>query len=193
MPKAAAAKAAGGGKKKKGTTMKNAAPPNDLIDLDTPPKKKPCASNARFSTERRGGYTVNHYAHGTKNKIHVVLHEGGVSRKDKKPQVSLLLGGKTLSVQWKTSERLFYELQASTQGIERDSSRFMGYSDTMQAMAKSGVAAVDGYHRETPQIIHLDVEHMGNPKVKVFLVPTMETVVFHGKNTCNSIPCMFVP
>ncbi len=62
--------------------MKNAAPPNGLIDLDTSPKKKPRASNTCFSTERRGGYTVNHYTHGTKNKIDVVLHEGGVSHKD---------------------------------------------------------------------------------------------------------------
>jgi hypothetical protein len=104
-----------------------------------------------------------------------------MSHKDKQPQVSLLLGGKTLSVQLKTSEKLFSELQASTQSIERDSSRFMGYWDTIQAMAKLGVAAVNGYHRGTPQLINLDVECTGNPKVKVFLVPMKETVIFHGK------------
>jgi hypothetical protein len=46
--------------------------------------------------------------------------------KDAQSQVSLLLGGKTLSIQWKTSEKLFSELQASVQGIARGSSRFMG-------------------------------------------------------------------
>ena len=79
-----------------------------------------------------------------KNKIDVVLHEGGVPSKDAQPQVTLLLGGKTLSVQWKMSEKLFSKLQATAQGFARDSSRFMGYSDTMQEMKKAGVIATDG-------------------------------------------------
>jgi hypothetical protein len=82
----------------------------ETIDLDTPPRKKPRAAAARYSIETRGCYTVNPYAHRSKNKIDVVLHEGGVPSKDAQPQVSLLLGGKTLSVQWKTSEKLFSKL-----------------------------------------------------------------------------------
>ncbi len=123
--------AAAGGKKvapKKKTTGE------ETIDLDTPPRKKPRAAARRYSIKKRGCYTINPYAHRSKNKIEVVLHEGGVPSKDAQPQVSLLLGGKTLSVQWKTSEKLFSELQASAQGIARDSSRFMGYSDTMQEL-----------------------------------------------------------
>jgi hypothetical protein len=89
----------------------------EIIDLDTPPRKKPRAAAARYSIEKRGCYTVNPYAHRSKNKIDVVLHEGGVPSKDAQPQVTLLLGGKTLSVQWKTSEKLFSELQASAQGF----------------------------------------------------------------------------
>ncbi len=81
--------------------------------------------------------------------------------KDAQPQVYLLLGGKTLSVQWKMSEKLFSELQASAQGIERDSSRFMGYSDTMQELKKAGVITTKGYYRGPSQIIKLDVECTG--------------------------------
>ncbi len=87
--------------------------------------------------------------------------------KDAQPQVSLLPGEKTLSIQWKTLERLFSELQASMQGISRDSSRFTGYFNTMQDMKKAEVVPTDGYYRGPPQIIKLDVECMGNPKVKI--------------------------
>jgi hypothetical protein len=87
------------------------------------------------------------------------------------PQFSLLPGEKTLSVQWKTLERLFSELQASAQGIAMDSSRFMGYSNTMRDMKKPGVVPTNGYYRGPPQIIKLDVECTGNPKVKISLCP----------------------
>ena len=170
--------AVAGGKKaapKKKTTGE------ETIDLDTPPRKKPRAPAALYSTEKRGCYTVNPYAHRSKNKINVVLHEGGVPSKDAQPQVSLLLGGKTLSVQWKTSEKLFSELQASAQGIARDSSRFMGYSDTMQELKKAGVVPIEGYYRGPPQIIKLDVECTGEPKVKISPVLSKETVFYKGK------------
>jgi hypothetical protein len=97
--------AAAGGRKaapKKSVGRKTTG--EETIDLDTPPRKrKPCAPAARYSIEKRGCYTVNPYAHRSKNKIDVELHEGGVPSKDAQPQVSLLLGGKTLSVQWKMS------------------------------------------------------------------------------------------
>ena len=156
--------AAAGGKKaapKKKTTGE------ETIDLDTPPRKKPHVPAARYSTEKRGCYTVNPYAHSSKNKIDVVLHEGGVPSKDAQPQVSLLLGGKTLSVQWKMSEKLFSELQASAQGFVRDSFCFMGYSNTTQELKKAGVVGTEGYYRGPPQIIKLNVECTGEPKVKI--------------------------
>jgi hypothetical protein len=152
----------------------------ETIDLDTPPRKNPRAPAARYSIEKRGCYTVNPYAHRSKNKIDVLLHKGGVPSKDAQPQVSLLLGGKTLSVQWKTLEKLFSELQASAQGIARDFSRFMGYSDTMQELKKAGVVATEGYYRGPPQIIKLDVECTGEPKVKISPVLTKETVLYKG-------------
>ena len=51
--------------------------------------------------------------------------------KDAQPQVTLLPGGRMLSIQWKLDKRLFSHLQASIQGVETNSSRYIGYSDTM--------------------------------------------------------------
>ena len=57
----------------------------------------------------------------------------------------------------------------------------MGYSDTMQELKNVGVVATKGYYRGPPQIIKLDVECMGEPKVKILPYPTKETVVYKGK------------
>jgi hypothetical protein len=135
------------------------------------------SSAARYLIKKKGCYTINPYAHRLKNKTDIVLHEGGVPFKDAQPQVSLLLGGKTLSVQWKTSEKLFSEIQATAQGFARDSSRFRGYSDTIQV----GVVATDSYYRGPPQIIKLDMECTGEPKVKISPVLTKEIVLYKGK------------
>ena len=163
----------------------------DALVIDTPPKKKQRAAPTRFSIDALRGYTVNPYAQGSKNKIDVVLHEGGVPPKDAQPQVTLLPGGRVLSVQWKSDERLFSHLQASCQGIPRDSSRYVGYSDTMQLMVNAGIRAVEGYHRSPPQLIKLDVECTGNPKVKKFEVPTKQKVTFQGK-VHMQFNCMYV-
>ena len=140
---------------------------------------------------RDRGFTVNPYVQGTKNKIDVVLHEGGVPPKDAQPQVSLLPGGRMLSVLWKTPEKLYSELQAAVQGIPRNSSRYTGYSDTMQVMVSAGVRAIDGFHRGAPQLIHLDIECTGNPKIKVFQVPTKQKVSFMGMKHMQ-FNCMYV-
>ena len=148
---------------------------------------------ARYSIKKDGFYIMNPYAHGLKNKIDIMLHKGGVPSKDAQPQVSLLLGGKALSVQWKTLEKLFSKLQASAQGIPRDSSRFMfmGYSDTMQEMKKAGVVATDGFFRGPPQIIQLGVECKGNSKVKQRPVLTKERSFIKVRTMFSSTPCMF--
>jgi len=138
---------AAGTKKAASTKTGGRKSTRETIDIDTPPKKKRSTVAPRYSIKKEGFFTMNPYAHGPKNKIDIVLHEGGVPSKDAQPQVSLLLGGKALSVQWKTSGKLFSELQASAQGIPRDSSRFMGYSDTMQEMKKVRVVATDGFFR----------------------------------------------
>ena len=93
--------AAAGGRKAppKKSSAGRKATGEETINLDTPLRKKPRSAAACYSIEKRGCYTVNPYAHRSKNKIDVVLHEGGVPSKDAQPQVTLLLGGKTLSVQ----------------------------------------------------------------------------------------------
>ena len=184
MPKTAKKSSTAAGTKKAASkkTGGRKSTGGETIDIDTPPKKKRSTVAARYSIKKEGFFTMNPYAHGSKNKIDIVLHEGGVPSKDAQPQVSLLLGGKALSVQWKTSEKLFSELQASGQGIPRDSSRFMGYSDTMQEMKKAGVVATNGFFRGPPQIIQLGVECTGNPKVKQRPVLTNKKVFYKGKD-----------
>jgi hypothetical protein len=87
----------------------------------------------------------------------------------------------TLSIQWKAPKKLYTELQATAQKIRRDTSHFMGYSDTMQLMRNNGVIAVEGYHRRAPQFIHLDVKCTGNPKVMRWKVPTKVRVYYDKK------------
>ena len=48
-------------------------------------------------------------------------------------------------------------------------------------MKKAGVVATEGYYRGPPQIIKLDVECTGEPKVKISPVLTKETVLYKGK------------
>jgi hypothetical protein len=155
----------------------------EAIDLDTPPRKKPraAATALRYSVNTMQGFTINPYAKGLKNKINIVLQEGGVPPDDAQPHITLLPGGMTLSIQWKAPEKLYTELQATAQKIWRDSSHFMGYSDTMQLMRNNGVTAVERYHRGAPQIIHLDVECTGNPKVMRWKVPTKVRVYYDKK------------
>jgi len=76
---------------------------NPLTSTTPPPRKKPHTAAARYPTKKRGCYTINPYTHRSKNKIDIVLHKGGVPSTDAQPQISLLFGGKTLSIQWKTS------------------------------------------------------------------------------------------
>jgi hypothetical protein len=67
----------------------------EAIDLDTPPRKKPhaTATASHYSVDMTLGFTVNPYAKGSKNKISIVLHEGGVPPNDAQPHVTLLPGG----------------------------------------------------------------------------------------------------
>ena len=88
--------------KKKAPTAKKAGKKttgDEPVVVDTPPKKKQRTAPTRFSIDTVRGHTVNPYAQGNKNKIDVILHEGGVPSKDAQPQVTLLTGGRVVSVQ----------------------------------------------------------------------------------------------
>jgi hypothetical protein len=154
--------------------------------LTPPPRKKPCATAtaSRYSVNSTQGFTVNPYTKGSKNKINIVLHKGGVPpmTPSPMPHVTLLPWGMTLSIQWKAPEKLYTELQATAQEIRKDSSHFMGYSNTMQLMRNNGVTAMEGYHRGAPQIIHLDIECTGDLKVmRCWKVPTKVRVYYDKK------------
>ena len=172
------------GTKKASKTARKKTTREVCIELETPPpgKKQSASSSApRYSIEKKGGYIVNPYVDHNKNKINVVLHEGSEPSKDAQAQVTLLVGGRMLSDQWKSSEKLFSELQAGSQGFPRDSSRYAGNSDTIKLMANAGVTAVNSFHQGPPQLIHLDVECMGNPEVRHLYVPTKEFVTYKNK------------
>jgi hypothetical protein len=66
----------------------------EAIDLNTPPRKKPCATATalRYSIDTMRGFTVNPYAKGMKYKIDIVIHGGGVPP-NAQPHITLLLGG----------------------------------------------------------------------------------------------------
>jgi hypothetical protein len=87
----------------------------DVININTPPRKKQCAANraaAYFLTKTLKGHKVNQYSKGSKNRINVDFHEGGVPAKSAQPKMSLNQGGKALQVKWKQSKRLFTDEQA---------------------------------------------------------------------------------
>ncbi|KAL3823807.1 hypothetical protein ACHAXA_011594 [Cyclostephanos tholiformis] len=163
MTKATASKKKAPSKKKGGVKTTGEEEP---IDVDSPPPTK-------------------------KQRATLTCFFGGVPPPDAQPQVSLLPGGRMLSIQWKTSEKLFLDLQAAVQGIPKNSSRYTGYSDTTQVMVNAGVRAIDGYHRGAPQLIHLDRECTGNPKIKMFQVPTKKKVSFAGMKHMQ-FNCMYV-
>jgi hypothetical protein len=104
----------------------------------------------------------------------MVLHKGGVPSKGTQPQVAILLGSRMLSVQWKAPEKIFSEIQAATQGIAKESLHYAGYSK---------VVVIDGFHWGSPQVIHLDVECTGKPKVKHWFVATYKGKVHQQFNS----------
>jgi hypothetical protein len=79
-----------------------------------------------FSTTALKGYTMNPYSRGSKNRIDVVFQNGSVPSKSKEPVISLDHGGKALRAEWKLPEKLFTDLQATAQGIPKDSAHFNG-------------------------------------------------------------------
>ncbi len=79
-------------------------------------------------------YTVNPYSKGSKNHINVVFHKGSMPQKFTKPVMMLDLGGKALQVEWKRTECLYSNKQATSQGIPVHSMHYTGYADTMDRM-----------------------------------------------------------
>ena len=137
----------------------------DIIHIDTPPKKKKKKKKKKgaakraaehFSTTTLKGYKINPDSRGSKNRIDVVFHDSGVPFKSEESIISLDHGGKALRVKWKLPEKLFTHLQATAQGIPKDSALFNGYGHTQDRMQQVGDNSVEKFYWLVPQVLTLN-------------------------------------
>ncbi len=145
-----------------------------------------------FSTKTPKGFTVNPYSRGSKNHINVVFHNNGVPSKMEEPVVSLDHGGYALRVEWKLPENLFTDLQATAQGIPKDSAQFNGCGHTQDHMQQVGVHPVKRFYRSVPQVLTLNQECMGNPVTKRWDIPTNKFVEYKGQHMHQQLNSMYV-
>jgi hypothetical protein len=179
------------GKKNKATTTAtkkagNKTTSDDDIEVDNPLSKKTkqraaTRAAAYFSTTALKGYTVNPYSRGSKNRIDVVFHNSSVPSKSGEPVISLDHRGKALRVEWKIPEKLFMDLQATAQGMLKDSARFNGYGHTQDHMHQAGVHSVEKCYQPVPQVLPLNQECTGNPVTVCLDMPTNVFVEFKGR------------
>jgi hypothetical protein len=127
------------------------------------------------------GFTVNPYSKGSKSRVDIVVHDSGVPSDDRKPNIKLDVGGRSVEFEWKLPESHFTDEQAEVQAIERNSSRYSAYHDTMDLMHKAGAKAVDGFFRGTRQVVALDVECTGVPTTQRYNILTNKTVYYRGR------------
>ncbi len=150
-----------------------------------PPKKKQHAADraaANFLTKTLKGYTVNNYSKGIKNCIDVIFHKGGIPSERAHPVMSLDQGGKALKVEWKLSECLFMDKQATVQAIPKDSTRYNGYVDTPDHIHQAGVIPADKCYQGAPKSIALDWECMGNPVTNCWCVLNSKVVHYESRD-----------
>jgi hypothetical protein len=112
----------------------------------------------------------------------MVFHKGGISSKRAQPVMSLHQGGKALKVEWKLSEHLFTDKQATVQAIPKDSAWHNGYADTLDRIHQAGVFPIDKYYQGAPQVIALNRECTGNPVINCWCVLTNEVVHCEGQD-----------
>ena len=180
----------------KTTTSSKAGRKSDSsLDLTSPPPKKAKGSSTTtpkksYNISATKPYTVNQFPSDDHDKIHLVLHEGGLPGKSAQPIVTLQGDGMHVHITWKVKQQLFSDLQATAQGISKDSAQFASYNNNMQIMKRDGVTATDGYITGEPQVVRLQVKCVGFPLLKRMAVPTGETWT-DGKGNkhkqCNSM------
>ena len=160
---------------------------DDVIDVDLSSDKKQRAGTSkpssapRWSLNQTKGFTVNPYSKGSKSRVDIVVHDSGVPSDDRKPNIKLDVGGRSVEFEWKLPESHFTDEQAEVQAIERNSSRYSAYHDTMDLMHKAGAKAVDGFFRGTRQVVALDVECTGVPTTQRYNILTNKTVYYRGR------------
>jgi hypothetical protein len=125
---------------------------------------------------------VNHYSKGSKNCINVVFHEGGIPSKRAQPIMSPDQGGKALKGEWKLSEHIFTDEQATAQAISKDSAWYNGYADTPNRIHQAWVMPANKFYQGAPQVITLDQECMGNPVNNFWCVLTSKVVHYESRD-----------
>jgi len=146
---------------------------DDVFDVDASDKKQRASkpsSAPRWSLNQTKGFTVNPYSKGSKSRVDIVVHDSGVPADDRKPNIKLDVGGRSVEFEWKLPESHFSDEQAEVQAIDRNSSRYSAYEDTMDKMHKAGTKAVDGFFRGTSQVVDLNVECTGVPTTQRYPV-----------------------
>ena len=171
-------------KTKKSSGRKRAGPKTtgeDLIVIDADEKHCSSLSAPRWSLNQTKGFTVNPYSKGSKSRVDIVVHDSGVPSDDRKPNIKLDVGGRSVEFEWKLLESHFSDEQAEVQAIDRNSSRYSAYEDTMDKMHKAGTKAVDGFFRGTSQVVDLNVECTGVPTTQRYNILTDKTVYYKGR------------
>ena len=157
---------------------------DDVFDVDASDKKQRASkpsSAPRWSLNQTKGFTVNPYSKGSKSRVDIVVHDSGVPADDRKPNIKLDVGGRSVEFEWKLPESHFSDEQAEVQAIDRNSSRYSAYEDTMDKMHKAGTKAVDGFFRGTSQVVDLNVECTGVPTTQRYNILTDKTVYYKGR------------
>ena len=115
-------------------------------DEDGPTKKKTKveAKATLYSVNVVKPITQQEYAKGTDDIIDVVLVVDGVPNKKAEPEVTLESDGKRLKIEWKTHNIVLSVMQATAQGIKKDSTHYQAYDNTMQQMYNDGIRPSNG-------------------------------------------------
>jgi len=143
----------------KTTTKKKGGPKTTGLsdDEDGPTKKKTKveAKATLYSVNVVKPITQQEYAKGTDDIIDVVLVVDGVPNKKAEPEVTLESDGKRLKIEWKTHNIVLSVMQATAQGIKKDSTHYQAYDNTMQQMYNDGIRPSNGYIISAPQYVQL--------------------------------------
>jgi hypothetical protein len=117
-----------------------------------------------------------------KSKVDIIIHDSGVPADNRKPNIKLDVGGRSVEFEWMLPKSHFTDEQAEVQqAINRDSSRYSPYEETMDLMHKAGTKPVDGFFCGARQVVALDVECTGVPTTQRYNILIDKTVFYRGR------------
>ena len=68
---------------------------------------------------------MNPYSKGSKNLVDIIIHNSSIPTKHSQLAIKLVLGGKSVEIEWKHPESHFTDEQAEVQSIDPNSARLM--------------------------------------------------------------------